>query len=143
MMKVFLKTGIKHSFSFVIPDDKTVPHLYPESNEFQQMPQVLATGYMVGLVEWTCIQAVNPHLDWPQEQTVGIGLSLDHTAATPPGLTVTVEVELIEMDGKRLVFAIQGHDGVDPITKGTHERFVIDAEKFNAKAAAKMGKALG
>ena len=55
------------------------------------MPKVLATGFMVGLFEWACIQAINPHIDWPDEQTVGIEVKLNHVAATPPGLTVTVQ----------------------------------------------------
>ena len=101
------------------------------------MPRVLATGYMVGLFEWACIQAMNPHLDWPREQSVGIGVHLSHVAATPPGLTVTIQGELLSREGKRLEFALQGHDGVELISEGTHQRYVIDAERFNAKASGK------
>ncbi len=67
-MKNTLKPGLTHTFQFKVPESKTVPYLYPEAPEFQQMPKVLATGFMVGLFEWTCIQAVNPHIDWPREQ---------------------------------------------------------------------------
>ncbi len=67
-MKRTLQPGLTHTFQFMIPESKTVPYLYPEAPEFQQMPKVLATGFMVGLFEWTCIQAVNPHIDWPREQ---------------------------------------------------------------------------
>ena len=91
-MKDSLQPGLKFEFQFQVPETKTVPHLYPESPEFQAMPRVLATGYMVGLFEWACIQALNPHLDWPREQTVGIHVNLSHTAATPPGMVVTVRV---------------------------------------------------
>ena len=136
-MKDTLKPGLTHQFKYTVPDNKTVPFLYPEAPEFQQMPKVLATGFMVGLFEWTCIQAVNPHIDWPREQTVGIGLQLSHLAATPPGLTVTVEVRLAEVEGRKLVFSIVADDGVDKISEGTHERFVIDAAKFNARVADK------
>ena len=132
-----LKPGLTHQFKYTVPDNKTVPFLYPEAPEFQQMPEVLATGFMVGLFEWTCIQAVNPHIDWPSEQTVGIGVQLSHLAATPPGLTVTVEVKLEEVEGRKLVFSIQADDGIDKISEGTHERFVIDAAKFNARVADK------
>jgi predicted thioesterase len=59
------------------------------------MPEVFAKGSFVGLVEWTCIRAVNPHLDWPEEQTVGTHVDLSHVAATSPGLEVTVRVELV------------------------------------------------
>jgi fluoroacetyl-CoA thioesterase len=55
-----------------------VPFLYPEAPELQQMPKVMATGFMVGLFEWTSIQAVNLHIDWPDEQTVGISINLNH-----------------------------------------------------------------
>ena len=137
-MKDSLQPGLTYSFKFKIPENKTVPHLYPESPEFQSMPKVLATGFMVGLFEWTCIQAINPHIDWPREQTVGIDVKLNHIAATPPGLTVTVNVKLEEVDGRKLVFSIVADDGIDKISEGTHDRFIIDAAKFNAKMATKI-----
>ncbi len=137
-MKNSLQPGLTYEFKFKVPENKTVPHLYPESPEFQAMPEVLATGFMVGLFEWTCIQAVNPHIDWPREQTVGIDVKLNHIAATPPGLTVTVKVKLEEVEGRKLVFSIVADDGIDKISEGTHDRFIIDAAKFNAKMAAKI-----
>jgi fluoroacetyl-CoA thioesterase len=141
-MKDALKPGLTYHFKYEVPENKTVPYLYPEAAEFQQMPRVLATGFMVGLFEWTCIQAVNPHIDWPDEQTVGIGINLNHLAATPPGLTVNVEVRLEEVQGRKLVFSILADDGVDKISAGTHERFIINAAKFNGKLAEK-GKRTG
>ena len=137
-MKDTLKPGLTFDFHYEVPENKTVPSLFPESPEFQKMPKVLATGFMVGLFEWTCIQAVNPHIDWPREQTVGIGVNLSHVAATPPGLTVHVEVELIKVEGRKLVFSIVADDGVDKISEGAHERFVIDAAKFKEKLKTKM-----
>ncbi len=137
-MKNPLQPGLTYEFKFKVPENKTVPHLFPESPEFQAMPNVLATGFMVGLFEWTCIQAINPHIDWPREQTVGIDLKLNHIAATPPGLTVTVKVKLEEVEGRKLVFSIVADDGIDKISEGTHDRFIIDAAKFNAKMAAKV-----
>lgn len=138
-MKATLKPGLVHELKFRVPDNKTVPHLYPESPEFQAMPEVFATGFMVGLIEWACILAIIPHLDWPTEQSVGIRINVDHTAATPPGFEVSVRVRLVEVDGRRLVFEAELNDGVDVISKGIHERFVIDAEKFNQKVAQKAG----
>jgi fluoroacetyl-CoA thioesterase len=137
-MKHSLRPGLTYTFKFKVPENKTVPHLYPESPEFQAMPNVLATGFMVGLFEWTCIQAINPHIDWPREQTVGIDVKLNHIAATPPGLTVTVNVKLEEVEGRKLIFSIVADDGIDKISEGTHDRFIIDAAKFNAKMAAKI-----
>jgi fluoroacetyl-CoA thioesterase len=136
-MKNSLQPGLTYEFKFKVPENKTVPHLFPESPEFQAMPNVLATGFMVGLFEWTCIQAINPHIDWPREQTVGINVKLNHIAATPPGLTVTVKVKLEEVEGRKLVFSIVADDGIDKISEGTHDRFIIDADKFNAKMDAK------
>ena len=142
-MKDSLKPGLIFEFKFKVPENKTVPHLYPESSEFQAMPKVLATGFMVGLFEWACIQAINQHLDWPEEQTVGIHVNLSHVAATPPGLTITVKGKLEEVEGRKLTFSIVADDGVDKISEGTHDRFLIKAEKFNAKMAAKANRKLG
>ena len=136
-MKESLQPGIRYEHRFVVPASKTVPALYPESPEFVAMPEVFATGFLVGFLEWACIRAINPHLDWPKEQTVGTHINVSHDAATPPGLEVTATVELIKVEGRKLVFSVEAHDGVDLISKGVHERFVINKEKFDAKLAAK------
>jgi fluoroacetyl-CoA thioesterase len=136
-MKNTLQPGLIYEFKFTVPENKTVPYLYPESPEFQVMPKVLATGFMVGLFEWACIKAINPYLDWPAEQTVGTDIKVSHIAATPPGLTVTVKIKLDKVEGRKLSFSIVGHDGVVTISEGTHQRVVIDAATFNKKAAAK------
>ena len=85
---------MKFEFDFTIPESKTVPYIYPESEEFQQMPKVFSTGFMIGLIEWACVRFVNNYIDLPSQQSVGIAVNLNHTAATPPGLTVKVSVEL-------------------------------------------------
>jgi fluoroacetyl-CoA thioesterase len=136
-MKETLKPGITYQHKFVVPLSKTVPALYPEAEEFLEMPEVFATGFMVGLLEWACIKCVNPHIDWPTEQTVGTHINVSHQAATPPGMEVTATVELVEVDGKRLVFQVEAHDGVDVISRGRHERFLINKERFDARAGAK------
>ncbi len=144
-MKDTLKPGIEHRFSFHLPDTKTVPALYPESPEFQEMPEVFATGFMVGFLEWACIDAIKPHLDWPDEQSLGTHINVSHTAATPPGLLLTARVKLVGINGQRLTFEVEADDGVDIIAKGTHERFVIDKKRFDQKirnkAAAHARKA--
>jgi fluoroacetyl-CoA thioesterase len=139
-MKDTLKPGIESEFTFHIPESKTVPALYPESAEFREMPEVFATGFMVGFLEWACIKAINPHLDWPGEQTVGIHIDVSHTAATPAGFEVTAKVKLIEVDGRRLLFEVEAHDGVELISKGRHERFIINKEKFDSKMKEKITK---
>lgn len=137
-MKESLKPGIKYEHKLKVLHSNTVPALYPDSEEFVVMPKVFATGFLVGLIEWACIKAVNPHLDWPNEQTVGAHIDVSHEAATPPGLEVTATVELIAVEGRKLVFAVEAHDGVDLISKGRHERFVINKEKFDARVGAKV-----
>lgn len=141
-MKETLKPGIKYQHKFVLPSTKTVPSLYPEAEEFLAMPEVFATGFMVGFLEWACIKAINPHIDWPEEQTVGTYIDVSHEAATPPGLEITADVELIEVDGRRLVLKVVAHDGVDLISKGRHERFVIDKKKFDEKVGRKKAGTL-
>ena len=136
-MKESLQPGIEYDFRFRVPESKTVPNLYPESPEFQAMPRVFATGFLVGFIEWACIKAINPHLDWPNEQTVGTHVNLSHSAATPPGFEVCAKVKLIEVDGRRLLFEVEASDGVETICRGRHERFVINAAKFNEKTRMK------
>ncbi|MGD9330635.1 MAG: thioesterase family protein [Desulfobacterales bacterium] len=132
-----LQEGLEFEFVYDVPQDKTVPHLFPEFPEGGQMPDVLATGFLVGLFEFACIKAVNAHIDWPRQQTVGIHINVSHTAATPPGFTITVKGRLEKVDGRKLSFALVAHDGADTISKGTHDRFIIDADQFNAAVAKK------
>jgi len=136
-MKDSLKPGIEYQLVYRVPESKTVPYLYPEAQEFQVMPRVFATGFMVGLMEWACLLAILPHLDWPAEQSVGTHVNLSHSAATPPGLEVRAKVKLVQVEGRRLVFEIEANDGVDVICKGTHERFLINAAKFVERVKAK------
>jgi fluoroacetyl-CoA thioesterase len=139
-MKATLVPGLTHRFSYDVPRNKTVPHLFPESGEFVAMPAVFATGFMVGLMEWTCIQLMAPHLD-PGEGSLGVHIDVSHSAATPPGLTVTVEAECVAIDGRRLTFKVKAHDGVDLIGEGRHERYVVAWDKFNARVAQKADAA--
>ena len=137
-MNEAIKPGLTHRLEYHVPSNKTVPHLFPEFSDFEHMPQVFATGFMVGLVEYACMLAIKPYLDWPGELTVGTRLNLTHSAPTPPGLTITVDVALIEIDRRRLVFNVSASDGIDIICEGTHERFVIDMDRFNANLARKI-----
>jgi fluoroacetyl-CoA thioesterase len=137
-MKDTLQPGLRYEHKFLLPATKTVPALYPESPEFQAMPEVFATGYMVGFLEWACIMCINPHLDWPQEQSLGTHIDVSHEAATPPGLEVAATVEVTAVDGRRITFAVSAHDGIDLIAQGTHERYVIDKARFDNKIRNKQ-----
>jgi fluoroacetyl-CoA thioesterase len=141
-MKATLRPGLTHRFTYRVPDNKTVAHLYPEVADFQAMPRVFATGYMVGLMEWACMQLMAPHLD-AGEGSLGVHIDVSHAAATPPGLTITVEAACTAVDGRRLTFHVKAHDGVDLIGEGRHERVVVAWDRFKARVADKAKAALG
>jgi len=135
-MKQTLKPGLRHRLTFTLPEDKTVPYLYREADSFQVMPKVLATGFMVGLFEWACIELMKDHLD-PGEGSLGIHVDFSHVAATPPGLAITVDAECTAVEGRRISFNVRGHDGIDLIGEGRHQRAVVAWDRFNAKVAEK------
>ena len=135
-MKATLKAGLTHRFTYQVPAQKTVPHLYQEAPEFQSMPEVFATGFMVGLMEWTCIQLLAPHLD-AGEGSLGTHIDVSHMAATPVGLNVTVDAECTAVRGRRASFRVRAHDGIDMIGEGQHERVIVLWDRFNAKVAEK------
>ncbi|MFD0987278.1 thioesterase family protein [Methyloligella solikamskensis] len=136
-MRPTLIPGLQVQFSYKIPDTKTVPQLYPEAEEFQAMPEVFATGFMVGLMEWTCLKLISPHLD-EGEGSLGTHINVSHQSATPPGLTVTVDAECIEVRGPRLKFHVRAHDGIGVIGEGEHERFVVTWERFDRGMQKKL-----
>ena len=97
---------------------------------------VLATPMMISLIERTCNESVLPYLDEGQG-TVGTLVNVAHTAATPIGMRVWCDSELVEIDRRRLVFKVKAFDQCGPIGEGTHERFIIDTAKFIEKVKAK------
>ncbi|MCD8364216.1 MAG: thioesterase family protein [Clostridiales bacterium] len=98
--------------------------------------EVFSTPSMVALMEKTASSSVQSLLEEGQG-TVGIELRVKHLAATPLGMTVRCESELIEVDGRRLVFSVKAYDDAELIGEGIHERFIINNEKFMGKAQAK------
>jgi fluoroacetyl-CoA thioesterase len=135
-MKDTLHAGARAQFSYRIPATKTVPHLYPEAHEFQLMPTVFATGFMVGLMEWTCLHVIAPHLE-EGEGSLGIHIDVSHLAATVPGQIVTVDAECTKVSGRRLYFHVKAHDGIDLIGEGEHQRMVVNWEKFEQRVNEK------
>jgi fluoroacetyl-CoA thioesterase len=140
-MKDTLKVGDRATLRFKVPVEKTVPNLYPESPDFRAMPGVFATGYMVGLMEWCCLEVLKPHLD-PGEGSLGIHINVSHSAATVPGQTVTVDAECTAIGGRRVAFKVVAHDGIEKIGEGTHERMVVPWDRFIARVNDKA-KAAG
>lgn len=139
MPKESLKPGIAHKNSLRVDESLTVPHVSPFYTGFADMPEVFATAFLVGFAEWTCIEAMRPHL-LPGEHSVGVQVTLSHVAATPPGLTVTAEVTLIEREGKRLRFKVLVRDDKETVSEGTHDRFVIDQDRFLARVREKVAQ---
>ena len=139
-MKSTLRPGLTHTLSFTVTNAKTVPALYPESAQFAAMPAVFATGFMVGLFEWACMELLAPHLD-DGEGSLGTGVEFTHVAATPPGLTVVVTAELVSVEGRSLEFRVQGEDGLDVIGGGKHSRAVVRFDKFAQRMAEKAERA--
>ena len=117
-----------------VTDDLSAQKVFPH------VPNVYATRAMVGHFEEVCAEMVLNYLG-EGEQTVGIGMKFSHTAATPIGMKVRFNAELIEVDGKKLTFKVEGFDEADKIGEATHQRFIINAEKFNNKMAEKAKKA--
>ncbi len=93
---------------------------------------VFATISMIGLMEKTCLESVLPFLE-PGQDTVGVHVNVSHCKATPAGMKVWCESELVEIDRRRLIFRVAAYDEVGLIGEGTHERFIIDKERFISK----------
>ena len=86
----------------------------------------------------TCASTRLPNPIWPREQSLGTLVNFPHLAAAPPGLTITVDVTLDKIDGRRLYFSAVAHDGVDRITEGRHERVIIEKAKFESRLTNKI-----
>ncbi len=135
-----LKPGLRHVQTIRVDESLTVPGLSKVFRRIDDMPRVFATAYMIGFIEWTCLDALRPYLD-ASERTLGTHVEMSHLAATPVGMTLTAQVELVEIDGRRLRFKVSCHDSVDLIGAGFHERTLIDQRRFLARLADKQGKA--
>ena len=99
--------------------------------------EVYATPAMVALMEETCMRSVQAELE-EGCGTVGTGLTIHHISATPVGMKVRCASKLVEVDGRKLVFDVQAFDEAGLIGQGTHERFIIENEKFFQKACKKL-----
>ena len=128
-----LETGIKGHGEIIVTDPLTARVF--GSGELD----VYATPAMIALVEETALKSVAGRLE-PGQGTVGTRVDIAHLAATPLGMKVRCETELIEIDRRKLTFSVQVYDEEDKIGEGTHERFVIDNEKFLKKAKEKARK---
>ncbi len=118
-----------------------VERRYLASSYGSGLVDALATPVLVGFCE-ECARAVVDPLLPPGEKTVGVSILLEHLAPTPEGMTVTVTAKLIGVEGRRLRFAIEAKDELEPIGRGTHERYIIDQERFARRVAKKTKRLL-
>ncbi len=128
-----MEIGIKGRVETVVNDTNTAKFVGSGSLD------VFATPNMIGLMEQAAQASVAPYLEEGQG-TVGTKIEITHDAATPLGMKVWAESELIEIDRRRLVFEVKAYDEAGLIGQGRHERFIIQNEKFLAKVNAKAGK---
>ncbi|MGQ9921533.1 MAG: thioesterase family protein [Desulfobacca sp.] len=126
------KLGMKHELRLKTGPEHSARKFYAD------LPDAFATPFLVGLMEGVSADLMAKYLQ-PGEQSVGIGISLKHTAPTPLGMEVRVVTELVEVDGKKLSFKLEAFDEKEKIGEAQHERFIINAEKFSKKLASKAG----
>lgn len=125
-----MEIGIKHTLSV-----KVTPELTAQTVGSGLLP-VFATPMLLSLAEACCCEAIADQLE-DGTTTVGTLADIRHTAATPVGMTVTCECELVEIDRRRLVFRVVMRDEAGEVGGGTHERFIVNSERFMAKAEAR------
>lgn len=128
-----LKIGIKGREELVVTEKYSAKTLGSGSLE------VFATPAMVALMEKTAWRSVQSYLEEGQG-TVGISLDIKHVAATPLGMAVTGESELIAIEGKKLTFSVKAYDEAGLIGEGRHDRFIIDNQRFQQKTNEKICK---
>ena len=130
-----LQPGLCHVARMTVAARHTVPQL-AEWPTLADMPAVFATAMMVGFMEQTCVEALRPYLDQGQ-RSVGTHVDMSHVAATPVGMVVEARVELVEVQGRSLLFKVACRDEAGLIGEGLHRRAIIDLQRFEDRVAAK------
>ena len=125
-----LTPGMSHEIEVTTGPEHTARYFY------ENLPDVFATPFLAGFMERVSAELINRYLE-PGQQSVGIAMSLQHSAATPLGMKVRVRTEVTARDGKKLTFKVEAWDAAEKIGEALHERFIIDAAKFNARVAQK------
>lgn len=123
--------GTRGSFTLTVGQD----HLASRMKD-SVLPPVLATPYLVLIVENAALDAIRPFLE-PGESAVGTAVNIDHVAPTPVGHVVHGEAEVVKVDGRRIEFKVTVHDETEEIGKGSHERAVIKVDRFMQRLADK------
>lgn len=129
--------GLRFEWHYIVPERATVPQLYHDTAFCRDMPDVLATGYLVGMMELACLHGMMPYVDWPNEQSLGTMVSFHHLAPTPPGVRLHIRGEVLEVAGRRVRFRVEAWDALEKVCEGVHERCLIDTARFADKLARK------
>lgn len=124
-----ITAGLLHAETLVVAPLHTVPEIDDTWPGFRDMPPVFATAMMIAFIEETCVRALRPYLG-PHQRTVGTSVNVSHVAATPVGMAVTAEIELVEISGRVLSFKATCRDEAGLIGEGTHQRTIIDYGRF-------------
>ena len=132
-MSSAFQPGMTHELKIKTRLEDSARKFYPH------LPDVYATPFLAGLMERVSAELINMHLQ-AGEQSVGISMNLKHMAATPLGMEIRVKTEVTAVEGRKLTFRLEAFDEVEQIGEATHERFVIQADKFNARVAEKAKK---
>jgi len=127
-----IEPGLQCDATLVVAEEHTAEHL--KSGKLL----VYSTPLMVALMEEAALKAVAPRLE-PGQDTVGITLDIQHLAPTPVGMKVTAKAELVEVDRRRLVFNVEAFDEQEKIGQGSHQRMIIDVDRFLARVQEKAG----
>lgn len=135
-----VEVGHSATVSVEVGDDLTVPAVSSRFPGFATMPRVFATAYLVGFAECAAMAALEPFLD-DGESSVGVDVRVDHTAATPVGMTVTATATVTAAEGRMVHFDVVLRDDVEQIGAGTHVRAVIDRARFDDRVARKQASA--
>lgn len=129
----YLKPGLRGQASAKVTTNRLAPSVGSGG------APVFASPMMIALMEGAAVDCVEALLP-AGHQSLGTHLDIAHLAATPEGLTVTATATLVSVDGRKLVFDVDAHDGVEPIGRGRHTRVVVDTARFMARLAAKSSK---
>jgi predicted thioesterase len=116
---------------------RTVLHATLASQVGSGSLDVLATPSLIALMEQAACDAIHRHLPGGQT-TVGVRIDVRHLAPTPPGIQISARAELVEVDGRRLVFRVEAFDAHEKIGEGVHERAIVDADRLLGRARAKL-----
>ncbi len=134
-----LAIGTRHRLNLLVDERATVPALSHTLHGFSDMPPVFATAMMVGFIEWACVELLRPVLP-DGHQTVGTHIDVSHVSATPIGMNVVAEVELVQIKSRTLRFKVRCTDEGGLIGEGTHERAIIERAKFLSRVLKKRSE---